>query len=158
MLNFRLFLLCILQKVLGAPKFVKIVPKLGISTDHYQALIGSESRRDTSTCKISWYSPYVFCRKCPSGRTNRWLVGQLGNGPSDEGTIPAMHSPESARSPQICQNCAKIRNINRPLPSSNRFWKSQGYINMQNLMIFPLCVLQEMPIRTDKQMVGWPTW
>ena len=54
----------------GNPKFdpfhkVKIAPKLDKSKDNDPNLISSEDGQDTSACKISGYSLYVFSRKCP---------------------------------------------------------------------------------------------
>ena len=74
-----------------------------------------------------------------------------------------MCSPGNARKPQIwpitlSRSDAKRRNINRPWPWSNQFWRCPRYINTQNFRSFPPCVLRQMPGnlsgRTDGQTDG----
>ena len=83
--------------------------KLEKSTNCDNNLISSESAQDKSACKISGHSLHAFTGKCPE-TTNLTRFIKL--------------------------KWRQRREINRPWPKSNQFWRWSGYINMQTFRLF----------------------
>ena len=121
----------------------QIVPKFKKSTDQHQKLVSCEGGQDTSPCKISAHSLYVFSRKClETPDLTRFTKSKWRQKEENQQTvtiilsvlkvikihhhakfqpIPSMRSPGIARKPQIwpvslSQSGVKRRKINRPWP------------------------------------------
>ena len=122
MLNFRLFLPCVLKKIPETPNFNCFTKSKWRQNEEYQYIV-TKIQTVLEVVKIHRQA------KCE--------------------TIPPLCSQENARKSQIrpfsqSQNTTKMRKINRWWPKSNQFSRWSGYISMSNFRPFKVTAIKRI--------------